>query len=497
MMWTMVRLASDSDHSRVRSAIATHLNASLRAICARESRLLVGIVFVSIGLRLVSAVVQGDSIVPLPGVYDQVSYDTLARQVLAGRGFTFPVDWWPITRAGSPTAHWSFLYTLYLVAVYAVFGPHPIIARIIQAVVAGVLYPLVVGRLARRMFGARVALVAASLSALYAYFVYYAGALMTETFYILAVIWSLEIAIGIARTNVASAGDVRDSARRFRPGRSWVLLGLAVGTAGLLRQLLLLFIPVLAAWLLLVTWPDRNRLNARHGLLLTLKGLAVTIGVVVVMIAPWTVRNYVAFHRFVPLNTNSGYAFFWGNHPIYGSTFVPILPNGVYQRLIPDELRGLDEAALESALMTRGIGFVLQDPGRYAMLSLSRIPVYFEFWPSADSGLPSNIMRTLSFGIYLPFMLYGLVRALHAVRGRADQLLLICLFGAFYTVVHLLSWALIRYRLPLDGVFMPFAAVGLLDLVKRLRAGALSESVQVESPHSPPRPRFRVEQRSA
>ncbi|MEZ4661990.1 MAG: hypothetical protein R2911_30950 [Caldilineaceae bacterium] len=27
------------------------------------------------------------------------------------------------------------------------------------------------------------------------------------------------------------------------------------------------------------------------------------------LILPWTVRNYMAFGKFVPLNTNSGYAF--------------------------------------------------------------------------------------------------------------------------------------------------------------------------------------------
>ena len=36
------------------------------------------------------------------------------------------------------TAHWSFLYTLYLTAVYALFGPNPLVARLIQAVAIGV-----------------------------------------------------------------------------------------------------------------------------------------------------------------------------------------------------------------------------------------------------------------------------------------------------------------------------------------------------------------------
>jgi hypothetical protein len=33
-----------------------------------------------------------------------------------------------------------------------------------------------------------------------------------------------------------------------------------------------------------------------------------------------------------------------------------------------------------------------------------------------------------------------------------------------YTAIHLLSWALIRYRLPVDAVLLPFAAVGLAQV---------------------------------
>ena len=81
---------------------------------------LLGIIVVSVALRLASALLQGDAVTPLPGIYDQLSYDELARRLLAGHGFTFPTDWWPATRAGEPTGHWSYLYTLFLAATYAV-----------------------------------------------------------------------------------------------------------------------------------------------------------------------------------------------------------------------------------------------------------------------------------------------------------------------------------------------------------------------------------------
>lgn len=433
-------------------------------IAAQYGRVLGAIVSASVVLRVLSALFQGDAVVIMPGVYDQVSYDTLAREVVAGHGFTFPVDWWPLTRAGEPTAHWSFLYTLYLAAVYGIFGPHPLVARVVQSLAAGVLLPLLTFGLTRRVFGVSVGLLAAALSAGYAYFIYYAGALMTETFYIISILSALYLAIQIAE-------------RRSKSTWRWVLLGLAVAAAGLFRQVFLLFVPALACWLL---W--RARVNSKDAgstagtMWATCRGLAVTAAVVIVLIAPWTVRNYAAFGQFVPLNTNSGYAFFWGNNPVYGTEFVPILPDGVYQSLIPVELHGLNEAALDSALLGRGIGFVLDDSGRYVLLSLSRVKDYFQFWPSADSSPTSNVVRLLSFGLYLPFMIYGMVvtvlRRKDVATGQRSPALLLILFVALYSLLHLLTWALIRYRLPVDAVLMPFAAVGLLALFQSFRHGS-------------------------
>jgi hypothetical protein len=439
--------------------------------------ILAAIIAAAVVLRVASALWQGNTIALLPGIQDQVSYDTLARQLLAGKGFTFPVDWWPVTQAGEPTAHWSFLYTLYLAAVYGVFGPQPLVARVFQAVIAGVLLPWLTWRVGRRVFGDTVGLMAAAISAVYVYFFYYAGALMTETFYIVSILWTTDSAMRIAAAGPAS----------FRHWLPWLELGLAMGVAILLRQLFLVMVPVILFWL---WWVARrnDRTVSRSGS--TLARMATCLIVTAVLILPWTARNYLAFGRLVPLNTNSGYALFWANHPIHGMSFISILPESgpTYQDLIPRELRGLDEAALDQALLRRGLAFVVQDPGRYARLSLSRIKDYFMFWPSPDSGVVSNVARVASFGLLLPFMLFGLVKARYAARAswRGDPgswltpsagLALLVAFVATYTAIHLLSWALIRYRLPVDAVLIIFAGVGLVQVVERIRTVTTANSV--------------------
>jgi hypothetical protein len=175
------------------------------------------------------------------------------------------------------------------------------------------------------------------------------------------------------------------------------------------------------------------------------------------------------------LNTNAGYAFFWANHPIYGTHFEPILPTemGDYGELIPEELRSLDEAALDQALLRRGLEFVIADPIRYTQLSISRIPAYFMLWPSSESGLVSNLSRVGSFGLFLPFILYGLGlamfgRAAKSALSLSSPVFFLLLFMTIYTAIHLLSWSLVRYRLPVDAVLVIFAGLAFADLSQRL-----------------------------
>jgi 4-amino-4-deoxy-L-arabinose transferase-like glycosyltransferase len=428
---------------------------------------LVFIITLAVLLRIVAAVYLGNDVREMPGIFDQISYHKLALRLVDGHGFSFAEPWWPATAANAPTAHWSFLYTLYLAFVYMLFGAHPLAARLLQALVVGVLMTWLLYRIGGRLAapwaasdnrarrrpagpaGEYLGLATAAVSAFYIYFIYYAAALVTESFYIITLLWAIDLSLQI------SQGGER------RP-RLWLLLGLALATAILLRQLVLLFIPFLLLWL---WWVARPR--PRH--------LLLPLVIVILAILPWTIRNYLVFDQFVLLNTNAGYAFFWGNHPVYGTRFVPILPRdmGTYYSLIPPELLHLNEAALDKALLQRAVVTILADPGRYLLLSLSRIPHYFVFWPAPGSETLSNLSRVGSFGLILPFVLYGLVlswrnRFVPVLSHLASPFGLLYLFVAVYSGIHIFTWTLIRYRLPVDAVLLLFAGLAVVDLWPRL-----------------------------
>lgn len=426
-------------------------------------------------LRIFSAIYQGNTVAPLPGIYDQISYDTLARRVVNGHGFSFEEGHWPATPAGEPTAHWSYLYTLYLAAIYRIFSAEPLAARLVQAILAGILHTWLAWRIGTRIFGPNEGLIAAGLSAMYVYFFYYAGGLLTETFYIIGILWTMD-----ASLRIAAGFNQTDMGSKLKGPKVllWLELGLAIGTTVLLRQVFLFFIPFLFIWLCWNLSNPQHESSAMSGLrqrLLckpALQGIFIISLVLTILITPWTLRNFKAFNAFVPLNTNAGFAFFWGNHPIYGTDYVSLLPPGSpsYYDLIPPELLSLNEANLDRALLKRGIGFVFEDPVRIIRLSLGRAREYFKFWPSRDSSMLSNLSRVGSFGIAIPFILYGLGVSIKLIKHprKTDQpaaIILLYLFVVVYSLIHLVSWALIRYRLPVDAILLVFAALGLVDLI--------------------------------
>lgn len=439
-------------------------------IVKARGRLLPMIIALSLLLRIGDAIYLGDTIEEVRGgTYDQISYDMLAQRVAGGHGFSFDQDWWPYAQAGQPTAFWSYLYTAYLAAIYFLFGHTPLLARLMQAVVVGVLTPLFLYRIGARTFSHRVGLLASAGAAIYLYLVHYAASLMTEAFYIAAVLWTVDVVTRLAER----LKDRAEGQQTLQPRPMlWYGLdiGLAIGITVLLRQVAVFLFMAMLLWLAWVAVLHRQLPHLTATLL-------VSAAVAAAVLAPWIWRTHQVFGVLGLPNTNAGFTFFWSNHPIYRTRFEPTLSpqQGVaYHELVPPELRHLNEAQLDRALLRRGVTFVLDDPGRYLLLSVSRIPAFFLFWPTAESSPLSNAARVLSFGVFLPFMVYGLaLNAMRAWRHRrrgsmiASPAFLCWLLILVYTAIHLASWANVRYRLPVDVFLILFAAYGIDHLIAR------------------------------
>jgi 4-amino-4-deoxy-L-arabinose transferase-like glycosyltransferase len=383
-------------------------------------------------LRVALALSYGNDIAGRSGAVDEVSYDMLAQRLATGHGFTFPRPWYPFTAANEPTAHWSYLYTLLLAALYTLLGHSPLAARLLQVGLSAVALRQTY-RLGLLLFDRRVALVAAALASAYAYFVFFSAVLMTQTCFIVALLVAMEQALLLARGGRAVG---------------WIALGAALGVGVLFRQTLLLFAPFLLLW---CAWRRADRRAWR--------GALAAAACIAALILPWTVYNFAVFGDFLLLNSNGGFFLYASNHPDQGVDFDPnFVPR------IPADIRALGEPAADRALMRGAVEFVRADPVRFLRLSFSRLGDYFWALPSARSSLPSNLGRLASFTLYLPFILVGLWLS----RRNWRDCFPLYAYLAFEAALHLSSWAAPRYRLPSDALAMVFAALGALAAATRL-----------------------------
>jgi hypothetical protein len=420
-------------------------------------RYLLCILVVSVLLRLAVAFYLGDS---TPPGKDETSYSVLAWRLATGHGYSFPQGWYPFAQADVHTAHWSFLLVGAIAVVYSVAGFHPLAFRLFSAVSGGILLPWMAYRLSRRVLPERsdVALATAALSAAYAYFALYAAQLMTETFYIVTVLWLTERAYA-----------VRDELRANRhPGLVLLLgFGVSLGLATLLRQAILPWIVVLFGLIAL----EAVRAGNWRAVLVSV-GLP---GVVLALhILPFSYLNFRAYDDFLLLNSNTGYAMYSAQHPMHGTEF-----QAFTAALLPTDIEPLpaNEAQWDRALMRRGIQFILAEPGRYAMLSVSRLGDYFKFWPTDESSTLFNLGRALSFGVYLPFIAAGLWIS----RRYGQRLAWLYMFVALYSLLHVLTWAMIRYRLPVDAILLVFAGLAVVDAGRAVKVWRARDEVGLET----------------
>ncbi len=288
--------------------------------------------------------------------------------------------------------------------------------------------------------------------ALFDIHIFMVGVLMSETLFVFLLLGWL-LALVEARTR----------------GRwlSIVAAGLLHGLMALCRPLAVAYIPVSLFFL----WNCRERSGseasergANAGLWRVLP-FVLYLAVVVVTIAPWTVRNALVLGRFVPISTNGGVNFYIGHHPGY-SYWSTGDKEGIRQAT---ELNEVDESARFFHL---GWEQILSSPRQTLVDSAAKLRYLFTTrvppWPFGAQGSTVGFER-LSL---LTWVQWGPLLALLALVGALLLLLRdrsARLFGglvACHLAAVIVFFARSRFRLPLDPLLL-LSVVGGLGLVLR------------------------------
>ena len=422
---------------------------------------------VALALRLAA-------IVALPPPTDRSAtyeHGAIAENLLAGRGFSV----WFLGIEG-PTSQQAPWVPLVLAGCYGLFGvgtPASLYAYQLLQCAAGVALVAAGWQLARHLQGHQpvVALVAGWAAALYPPHIYMVTHVQAAPWAALGVVGLLALVCNptarVTWRRAAAAGAIG----------GWLLL---------VDPITALVLPV-ALLRLLLTARSQSK-QPSEGLPTIDRRLAMFAtftAAVLLIIAPWLVRNYRVHGEFVFIKSSFGYALWQGNNPVsHGTDKVPKATvaaiaadhdgslasqnNALWQArhetlyiddvlLKPDgyrEFQGLSEPERSRLLGRRAEAWIAAHPIDYAKLCFQRLR-YFLLWDATNPKAAHPLYR-LSSVTWLVLSLMGLAAALKQIRVLWPTVL------PFVGVMlfHTLTITSARFRIPVEPLGFVWAAVG-------------------------------------
>ena len=415
----------------------------MAAIPRRELQLLGAAIALGLIARVVYVLVTWDH--TLAG--DEPEYHMEAAYLADGKWF------WSDTPYGipHPTAWKTPGYPLFVGILYAVGGKNPDAVMLLQVLVFGPLTITLTWLLGRRLFGPAVGTAAAFVAALHPFVWQFEARLFAEA---LAVPLTLGILLLILD--------------RRPPMRDVAIAGALAGVLILVKPSALTILAALVA-AVLVGWGLRQGISRA----------AVAVGVCVLVIAPWTIRNYAEFDSFLPLSVQDAGIYGVFNDEAANDEDHPWIwrPSNARDAPLFDPAHPLDDDELRNELRENALDYVEDHP--------SSVPKAFfwnglsRFWDVRD---PDEALfevqfqgrsRTLTWiGLVIWWMLLplGLIGLWMARRRPGIWVPLVAMFGMACFVYLANSGT--RYRAPFEPVFAILACSAVVAWIEQRRARA-------------------------
>lgn len=375
-------------------------------------------------------------LVPIEPSSDAVAYQTFALNILEHGTY----GWEP----GEPTAYWAVGTSAMLAGIYWLFGVDFGAVAAVQVLLSTGLIAQVFW-LGRHWIDARAGLIAAALVAFWPSLIMYVTVIASDANVLFFVF----------------GGAVAFEARWRRRWLGLLVAGLFWAAAVYIRPIALLVPPVLAfAALVRSDWSLGRA--AGH--------TAAVLALILLAVAPWSVRNYQVFDRPVLVSTNLGANLWMGNHP--GSS-------GTYNRL-PAWTKEMDEAERDAALRAEALAYIREEPGAflartgYKLAALHARETIAVVWNEAAlarmiGATGVTALKLLATGYWYLVLAAGLAGAVVLARRRG-------LFGAlFHPTVLLWGYFAAVHAIIVIGDRYHFPSIPVIAMLAGLALGALAD----------------------
>src|SRR4051794_4079732 len=394
---------------------------------------LAAIVAGAVALRLLYVLVLARH-VPMAG--DSQFFHAEANLVANGRGYIEPfLD--AAYGVHVPTAAHPPLYPTVLAA-WSWLGGDGVLAQRSLGALFGAVTIVLVALIGRRVGGERVGLAAAVVAALYPLFVAADGAPMSESLYGMLIAATLLTAIRL-----------RDEPTAARAAALGALIGLAALTRSeALLLLLLIGLPL--------TWR-----KPRPALAL--------LAACIVVLTPWTIRNWSAFDRFTLISHNDSTVLAGANCPAtyHGADL------GSWRFDCISPRRTLKEGRQAATWRQEGIDYARDHAGRLPAVVPVRVLRTWDLWqPRRQLDLAEGRAKwaegagVVAYFLLVPFALWG---AVLLWRRRRDFALILLAPALLATLSSAIGYGNPRFRYAFEMSLVVFAALALTRLAERRR----------------------------
>jgi 4-amino-4-deoxy-L-arabinose transferase-like glycosyltransferase len=377
------------------------------------------------------------------GAGDYAWYHATANLIADGKFFLEPFR---LAAEGieTPSASHPPLWPL-LLSPFSAIGATGEVAHKLVGCGVGALVIAATGVLGRRVGGERLGLVAAALAATYPVLITADGALMSEALYGLLIVLTL-----------IAAYAMHDRATLGRAA----LLGALIGLAALTRSEALLLLGLLAAPLAYRAHPGWRR---RAGL------MAAAALAALLVLAPWSLRNWAAFDRPVLISTNDGTLLAGANCP---DTYDGALRGSWSFDCISTATPSDNEAERSVRWRREGLEYARDNADSLPLVLAVRALRTWELYQPLEQiqfaeGRHRTVVRVgvVWYFALLPLAAVGLL----SLRGRTPLWLLLAPV-TLVIITSLLGYGIPRLRHAAEFPLVVLAAAGLLALLQRLRS---------------------------
>jgi hypothetical protein len=360
----------------------------------------------------------------------------IARSVALGEGFSSPLH-----GPTGPTAWMSPVYVYLLAAIFKVFGVYTFKSAVVTLGLNSLfsaLTCLTVFFIADKSFGRVIAIRAGWVWALFPYAIDYAACRVWADC-LNTLLFSLLFLVALSM----------EDSPRLKHLRVWIGFGLLAGISTLACP------PTLPVALLLTAWIC-YRMRRRKMPWAPQASLAAVM--MVLVLSPWFVRNYLTFDRFIPFRSNFWLEMRVGNTGDL-SDIVPDWSHPATSKAEMEEYRRLGELNYMAAKRRQTLDYISAYPDAFVSLTVRRFfCVWTGFWSLQLFQLdPVSVFHTILTTIITILMLIGLFKARRSdVTIVMPYLLALFSFPLVYYITH--SHA--EYRHPIDTIIVVLAVYG-------------------------------------